>query len=67
MGNHAHDTSVTLRTDPFSAFSIGIILQFGWNGENFPYLITSSDGVKGLDKLLNFTAATAQAAAYPYI
>ena len=28
----------------------------------FPHLITSSDGVKGIDKLLNLTAATAKAA-----
>ena len=33
-GNHAHDTSVNLWTDPFSAFLIGIILRFGRNGVN---------------------------------
>ena len=65
--NHAHDTSVTLLTDPFSAFLIGIILRFGWNGENFPCLITSSDEVKGIDKLLTLTAVTAKAAAHPYL
>ena len=32
--NHAHDTSVNLWTDPFSAFLIGIILRFGRNGVN---------------------------------
>ena len=46
---------------------IGIILQFGWNRENFPYLFTSSDGVKGIDKLSNFEAATDKAAAHPYL
>ena len=35
--------------------------------KKFPYLITSSDGVKGIDKLLNFTAVTAKAAAHPYL
>ena len=29
INNHAHDTSITIRTDPFSAFLKGIILRFG--------------------------------------
>lgn len=33
----------------------------------FPYLITSSEGVESIDKLLSITAVTAKAAVHSYI
>ena len=54
MSRGARLTSVTLRTEQFSAILIGILLRFGWSGVNLTSWITTFDGLNILEVLGKF-------------